>query len=191
MSTIQRGANLESTHLKKVNELANLTRGHGLYFFRNQDQYINNVVDFVISGLDRNEYSIIIENDRIIPLIQKRLTVLLDESRLEKVKFINNYDFYYAKGDFRINSIFDFLPNLIEGYSENDLPVRSWAHVEWRDETEVSKKLMDSEKEADVIVNETNLLSVCAYDSERVSEELKQGLLTCHNLLINDKENGV
>ena len=190
MSTIQRGANLESTHLKEVNELANLTRGHGIYFFRNQDQYITNVVDFVISGLERNEYSIIVENDRIIPLIQKRLTDLLDESRLEKVKFINNYDFYYAKGDFSINSIFNFLPNLIEGYSEN-LTVRSWAHVEWRDEPEVSKKLMGSEKEADVIVTETNLLSVCAYDSERVSEVLKQSLLTCHNLLINDKENGV
>ena len=55
MSTIQRGAYLESTHLKEVNELANLTRGHGIYFFRNQDQYITNVVDFVISGLKRNE----------------------------------------------------------------------------------------------------------------------------------------
>ncbi len=191
MSTIQRGAYLESTHLKEVNELANLTRGHGIYFFRNQDQYITNVVDFVISGLKRNEYTIIVENDRIIPLLQKRLTDLLDESSLEKVKYINNYDFYYAQGDFSINSIFDFLPNLIEGYSENDPVIRSWAHVEWRNEPNVSKKLMGSEIEADVIVNETNLLSVCAYDSERVSEELKQSLLTCHNLLINDKDNGV
>ncbi|MFT9599951.1 MEDS domain-containing protein [Mesobacillus sp.] len=190
MSTIQRGANLECVHLKEVNEIASLAKGHGIYFFQDQDRYISNVVDFVISGLERNEYSIIVENDRIIPLIQKRLTDLLDESRLEKVKFINNYDFYYDKGDFSINSIFDFLPNLIEGYSEN-LTVRSWAHVEWRDEPEVSKKLMGSEKEADVIVNQTNLLSVCAYDSERVSEELKQSLLTCHNLLINEKENGV
>ncbi|WLR57400.1 MEDS domain-containing protein [Mesobacillus subterraneus] len=94
------------------------------------------------------------------------------------------------RGDFRINSIFEFLPNLIEGYSEN-INVRSWAHVEWRDEPEVSKKLMGSEKEADVIVNETNLLSVCAYDSERVSGEFKEGLLSCHNFFINEKENGV
>lgn len=191
MSTIQRGANLECVHLKEVNEIANQAKGHGIYFFQDQDRYISNVVDFVVSGLERHEYSIIVENDRIIPLIQKRLTDLLDESSLEKVKYINNYDFYYAQGDFSINSIFDFLPNLIEGYSENDPVIRSWAHVEWRDEPNVSKKLMGSEIEADVIVNETNLLSVCAYDSERVSEELKQSLLTCHNLLINDKDNGV
>ncbi|WP_353654076.1 MEDS domain-containing protein [Bacillus sp. ISL-55] len=177
-------------HLKEVTEIANQVKGHGIYFFQDQDRYISNVVDFVVSGLERDEYSIIVENDRIIPLIQKRLKDLLDESRLEKVNFINNYDFYYAKGDFSVNSIFDFLPNLIEGYSEN-LTVRSWAHVEWRDEPAVSKKLMSSEKEADEIVTETNLLSICAYDSDRVSEELKQSLLACHNLLLNDKENGV
>lgn len=190
MSTIQRGANLESTHLKEVNEIARLAKGHGIYFFQDQARYISKVVDFVVSGIERDEYSIIVENDRLIPLIQKRLKDLFDESRLEKVKFINNYDFYYAKGDFSINSIFDFLPNLIEGYTEN-LTVRSWAHVEWRDEPEVSKKLMGSEIEADEIVTETKLLSICAYDSERVSKELKEGLLTCHNFFINEKENGV
>jgi hypothetical protein len=173
--------------LTEVNELAGLTRGHGLYFFENQDQYITRLVDFVISGLERDEYSIIVENDRIIPLITKRLMELLEESSLEKVKFVNNYDFYYAKGDFSVNSIFDFLPNLIEGYSELDLVIRSWAHVEWRDDQEINRKIMVSEQEADIIVTETELLSVCAYDSERVSKELEEGLLNCHNFLINDK----
>ncbi|MEH7886083.1 MEDS domain-containing protein [Bacillus sp. JJ1609] len=102
--------------------------------------------------------------------------------------FVNNYDFYYAKGDFRINSIFDYLPNLIKCNSEVDLVVRSWAHVEWRDEREVSKNILDSENEADKIVTVTKTLSVCAYDSERVSKEFKEGLLTCHNFLINEKE---
>lgn len=181
------GCNLESTHLKEISKLQNLTKGHVLYFFENHDQYISNVVDFVISGLELNEYSIIVENDRITPLIKKRLKVLLNESRLEKVKYVNNYDFYYAKGDFSMNSISDFLPNLIEGYSELDLVFRSWAHVEWRDEQEVSKKLSDAEDEADLIVCEMKLLSVCAYDSERVSNEFKESLLSSHNYLISDK----
>jgi hypothetical protein len=174
-------------HLKEVNELASLTKGHGLYFFENQEQYVTRVVDFVISGLEHGEYSIIVENDRLMPLITKRLMESVEESSLEKVKFINNYDFYYAKGDFSVNSIFDFLPNLIDGYSELDVVIRSWAHVEWRDEQEVSKKLIVSEQAADIIVTETELLSVCAYDSERVSKELEEGLLNCHNFLINDK----
>jgi hypothetical protein len=59
-------------------------------------------------------------------------------------------------GDFRMNSISDFIPNLIEGYSELDLVFRTWAHVEWRDEREVSKKLSLAEKEADPIVTERN-----------------------------------
>ncbi|WLR57399.1 MEDS domain-containing protein [Mesobacillus subterraneus] len=71
---------MECVHLKEVNEIANQAKGHGLYFFQDQERYISNVIDFVISGLERNEYSIIIENDRITPLIIKRLTVLLNET---------------------------------------------------------------------------------------------------------------
>ena len=177
---------MESIDLKEVHEIQDLTKGHVLYFFKNQDHYISNVIEFVLSGLERNEYSIIIENDRMTPLIKKSLTEKLNNNCLKKVMFVNNYDFYYAKGDFRVNSIFDYLPNLIEGYSEQDLAVRSWAHVEWRDEPEVSKKLSVSEKEADLIVAKTKLLSVCAYDSERVSNELKESLLSCHNFLVNE-----
>ncbi|MDF2038292.1 MEDS domain-containing protein [Cytobacillus oceanisediminis] len=177
---------MERIHVKEVHEMQDLTKGHVLYFFKNQDQYISNVIEFVLSGLEQNEYSIIVENDRMTPLIKKRLTEKLNNNCLEKVMFVNNYDFYYAKGDFRVNSIFDYLPNLIKGYPELDLAVRSWAHVEWRDEPEVSKKLSVSEKEADLIVAKTKLLSVCAYDSERVSKELKESLLLCHNFLVNE-----
>jgi hypothetical protein len=188
MSTIRWGANLESMQLKEVNELAGLTTGHGLYFFKNQEQYVTRLVDFVINGIERNEYSIIVENDRIIPLVSKKLAELFDESRLEKVVFVNNYDFYYANGNFSVNSIFDFIPNLIEGYSEIDLEIRSWAHVEWRDEQEINRKLIDSEQEAGIIVSEPEILAVCAYDSDRVSTELEKGLLSCHNFIISDKE---
>ena len=177
---------MESTHLKEVKDLKGVTRGHVLYFFENQDKYITRIVDFIISGVERNEYSIIVENDRIIPLINKRLSEQLDEKALVKVKFVNNYDFYYAQGDFSINSIFDFLPDVFEDDSDSEIVIRSWAHVEWRDEHEISNKLMGSEQEADLIVSETKLLSVCAYDSGRVSSELKEGLLNCHNLLIID-----
>ncbi|MBT2636787.1 MEDS domain-containing protein [Bacillus sp. ISL-39] len=178
---------MESTQLMKVNELAGLTKGHGLYFFGNQERYVTRVVDFVISGLERGEYSIIVENDRMIPLITKKLMESVDEGSLEKVKFINNYDFYYAKGDFSVNSIYDFLPNLIEGYSDLDVVIRSWAHVEWRDEQQINRNLIASEQEADTIVTEAKFLAVCAYDSERVNQELIEGLINCHNFIINDE----
>ena len=181
------GSILGQKHYKEINHLKNLSEGHILYFSENVEEYINNVVDFVMSGLEQNQYSIIIENDRISPLVKKRLTSMLKESDLNKVKFINNYYFYYVKGDFQCNSIFDFLPKLIENYTEQEFSVRSWAHVEWGDEQEVHNKLVASEKDADVIVSEKRLLSVCAYDSDRVSEELKRNLLTRHNFLMNDQ----
>lgn len=180
------GAVLKKMNFKVINNLKNLTEGHIIYFFENVEEYIKNVVDFVISGLEQNQYSIIIENDRLSPFLKKSLAQMLNESQLNKVRFINNFHFYFFKGDFRCESIFEFLPSLIEGYSEEGFSVRSWAHVEWGDEREVHKKLSDSEEEADVIVGEKRILSVCAYDSERVSEELKGGLLTHHNFLMNE-----
>ncbi len=180
---------MENIHIKEINNLENITEGHVLYFFEDSETYMQNVIDFVIAGLDQDEYSVIIENDRILPSLQKRLESTLDDSQLSKVKFANNFDFYYAKGDFRSNSIFEFFPKLSFGDPKQELAVRSWAHIEWRDEHEVCEKLSISEREADVIVKEARLLSVCAYDLDRVSEELKDSLLTSHSFLIYDQEN--
>ncbi|OCA87772.1 hypothetical protein A8F94_07955 [Bacillus sp. FJAT-27225] len=177
---------MEKTNFKSINHLKNHTEGHILYIFENLEEYINHIEDFVISGLEQNQYSIIIENDRINLMLKKRLATILSHSQLKKVIIINNFDFYYAKGDFQCNSIFECLPNLIEGYTEEGVAVRSWAHVEWGDEREVHKKLSISEKEADVIVSEKRLLSVCAYDSDRVNEKLKGNLSGRHNYLLKD-----
>lgn len=180
------GAGLVKMHFKTINHLKDLTEGHILYFFENEEDYINHVKDFVISGLEQNQYSIIIENDRINLMLKKKLEPILKHSQSNQVFIINNFDFYYAKGDFQCNSIFDYLPHLIDGYSPEGFAVRSWAHVEWGDEREMDKKLSISEKEADGIVRENNLLSVCAYDSYRVSEQLKGNLLNRHNYLLSD-----
>ena len=178
---------MKKTDFKAINHLKNLTEGHILYIFENMEEYIKNVVDFVSCGLEQNQYSIIIENDRINLMLEKVLPTMLSKSQLNKVFIINNYDFYYAKGDFQCSSIFEYLPNLIEGYSEEKCAVRSWAHVEWGDAREVHKKLTISETEADVIVSEKRLLSVCAYDSERVTEGLKRKLINRHNFLLDDR----
>ncbi|WP_456272820.1 MEDS domain-containing protein [Bacillus sp. AK031] len=176
---------LEKTHYKTINRLNNLTEGHILYIFEDVEEYIKNVVDFVNCGLEENQYCIIIENDRINLMLQDRLAKILNKSQLSKVVIINNFDFYYAKGDFQCNSIFEYLPKLIENFSE-EIPVRSWAHVEWRDEGEIHQNLSASEKEADVIVSQERLLSVCAYDSERVSGKLKESLINHHNFLLKN-----
>jgi hypothetical protein len=181
---------LAKTHINLINHLGTLSEGHILYIFNNVEEYIKNIEDFVISGLEQNQYCIIIENDRISHILKNMLTSTLAQSELDKVFIINNYDFYYAKGDFRCSSIFDYLPKLIEGYeAEKEFPLRSWAHVEWGDEREVHKKLATAETEADVIVSEKRLLSVCAYDFERVSEELKRSLINQHNFLFDDQKN--
>jgi UDP-glucose 6-dehydrogenase len=175
-------------NIKVITELKNLNEGHVLYCFESMEQYVKNVVAFVISGLEQDEYSIIIENDPICSSIKQSLAPMLNESDLNKVKFVNNFDFYYAKGNFQSNTIFEIFPHLLEDYPEQYPAVRSWSHVEWRDEREVVQKLAESEKESDIIIGETKLLSVCAYDSERISENLKKNLVTNHAFLLIDQE---
>jgi hypothetical protein len=178
---------LKSTRANEVNELQSLAKGHVLYFFKNQELYLSHIEEYIITGIKLNEYSVIVENDRLTSMIKHRLSKKLEDHSLQKVVFINNYDFYYAKGDFGVNSIFDYLPKVLDDYSEENAVVRSWAHVEWRDEEEISSKLLASEEEADEIVSDSRILSVCAYDSERASDDFKAGLLACHNYLLCDK----
>ncbi|TRZ39776.1 hypothetical protein CEQ21_02180 [Niallia circulans] len=177
---------MEKDQLTVIDNLKGLNEGHIIYFFEYIDAYIKNVIDFAISGLEQDQYSIIIENDRISPLILKGLKEIVSGSQLNKIKFINNYDFYFAKGDFQCASIFDYLPSLIKDYSKQQFSVRSWAHVEWGDVQEIHENLANSEQEADIIVKENRLLSVCAYDADRVSETTRNNLISRHGFLIND-----
>ncbi|MCD7036345.1 MEDS domain-containing protein [Metabacillus sp. GX 13764] len=177
---------MKNALVREVKDLKAVKKGHILYFFENEDLYIAHIVDFVISGIQQNQYVIIIENDRIAPIIKRKLASLLTIEQSLKVIVVNNFDFYYAKGDFASNSIFEYLPDMIEGYSAKGADVRSWAHVEWRDEEEASSKLTAAESEAVGIVEENNLLSVCAYNSERVTSEFKARLLGLHNYLLKN-----
>lgn len=180
------GAKLKQIEVQEVPDLRSLTKGHVAYFFTDQEQYVSNVVDYVIAGLRQNECTIIVESDRMAPMIVLKLAQKLTAPELDQVRFLNNYEFYYAHGDFRINSIPDLLPTLFKGEFDPDMCYRTWAHIEWRDESEVSK-LLHSEEQADIIVAEENLLSVCAYDSRRVSGDFRDRLLASHSIHLHDK----
>jgi len=104
------GAKLKQIEVQEVSDLRSLTKGHVAYFFTDQEQYVSNVVDYVIAGLRQNECTIIVESDRMAPMIVLKLAQKLKAPELDQVRFLNNYEFYYAHGDFRINSIPDLLP---------------------------------------------------------------------------------
>lgn len=187
VSLIKWGANLKQIEVQEVTNLRSLSKGHVAYFFTDQEKYVSNVVDYVIAGLRQDECTIIVESDRMAPMIVLKLAQLLTVPELDQVRFLNNFEFYYAHGDFRINSIPDLLPTLFKGEFDPDMGYRTWAHIEWRDESEVSK-LLHSEQQADFIVEQENLLSVCAYDSRLVSGDFRQRLLASHPIHLHDKD---
>lgn len=159
---------------------------HIFYHFHDQDRYINNLIDYITSALALGNHVMIIENDRIMPIIQQKINVQFNEEQLDMVHTINNYDFYCYRGDFHKETILSYFKNMITPYIEKNIPIQTWAHVEWRDQEEIFSTLAEYEEDADQMLQETNITSICAYDANRVPQTLKDILMDCHDYYMTD-----
>ncbi|RSD25474.1 MEDS domain-containing protein [Mesobacillus subterraneus] len=175
-------------HTKIKNLLVNVkdTGAHIFYPFENEERYIDNVLEYIRTALEHNNHVMVIENDRIMPEIKKRIEAEFDKEQIEMIHIINNYDFYCYRGNFHKETILSYLQKVIAPFIENNIPVLTWAHVEWRDQDEIFQTLSEYEKEADEILQATNLITICGYDSNRVPESLKETLLECHDYYMTD-----
>lgn len=159
---------------------------HIFYAFKDQEIYIDNVIAYVNSALELGNHVMIIENDRIIPIIQSKLDEKFEQEQLDMVHTINNYDFYCYRGNFHKETILSYLENMIAPFLEKNIPIQTWAHVEWRDQEEIFQTLGEYEKEADRMLQATNLITICAYDANRVPQSLKEILMDCHDYYMTD-----
>lgn len=162
------------------------TGTHIFYEFHDQERYINNVIAYVTSALELGNHVMIIENDRLMPMLQKKINDLFKEEQLDMIHTINNYDFYCYRGNFHKETILSFLKDMIAPYMEKNIPIQTWAHVEWRDQKEIFHTLGEYEQEADKMLQETNLITICAYDANRVPQTLKDILMDCHDYYMID-----
>ena len=162
------------------------TGAHIFYEFHDQERYINNVIAYVTSALELGNHVMIIENDRLMPMIQKKINDLFKEEQMDMIHTINNYDFYCYRGNFHKETILSFLKDMIAPYLEKNIPIQTWAHVEWRDQKEIFHTVGEYEQEADKMLLETNLITICAYDANRVPQTLKDILMDCHDYYMID-----
>ncbi|MCM3574036.1 MEDS domain-containing protein [Mesobacillus subterraneus] len=159
---------------------------HIFYAFENEEKYIENLIIYTAAAIGLGNHIMIIENDRIMPELQNRINVEFNEQQQEMIHTINNYDFYCYRGNFNKETILSYLDNMIAPFLEKNIPVQTWAHVEWRDQEQIFKDLGDYEKEADAMIKSTNLISVCGYDSNRVPDSLKAILMDSHDYYMTD-----
>ncbi|USK41747.1 MEDS domain-containing protein (plasmid) [Cytobacillus firmus] len=168
---------------------SNLQDGaHIFYSFDTPEKYIENALLFIEKGIKEEERVIIIENARLFPLIQKKISSIIKLNDSDKIHRINNYDFYYSSGDFHPTSINKYFATIVSPYVENNIPIRTWAHVEWGDHQEIFRKIEEFETEAHINVSEKKSISVCAYESDRITPELKNSLMKSHGYYLTDND---
>ena len=165
----------------KINQLFEDQKSvHVLYSYNEMESYIKQVVNYIREGIFAGDYVILIENDRIYPLIEKELDILLSKDQMKLVHRINNFDFYYSSGSYHPPAIQDYFNKTVQPYVENKISFRSWAHVEWTTMKDPLHLIEDFEKVVDEAVNQLSFPLICAYKGERMPEYLKTILMETH-----------
>lgn len=165
----------------KMNQMFKDQRNvHVLYSFTEQENYLNQVLDFIEIGIAAGDYVILIENSRLYPMIQKELSTRLTKEQLTFLHYVNSFDFYCSSGSYHPPAITAYFNKMIAPYLENKLTFRSWAHVEWATMEEPLHLIEDFEKIIDEAVNELSFPLICAYEGNRMPEYIKTMLLERH-----------
>jgi len=177
---------MESAFLKLTNKKNGI---HIFYSIKEIETYLNDLVSFVLAGVEQGDHVLVIESEKIIPMLNKKLKLLLSDKQLTYIHTINNFDFYCSNGSFQPRVIFGNLSTAIKSFNENNNSFRAWAHVEWAEQEGISALLERYERESDNFVAENDLYIVCAYDDDRVPNSLKTALMKYHEYVLT--ENGI
>lgn len=171
---------------EQTKKLQQSNGGHIFYEYQSEESYIQNTVSYIIAGIEQGDHVIVIENDRVYPKIERQLQNELSKEDFEKVHRVNNFDFYCFKGDFNSATIISYFKKFVEPFVNNNISIRTWAHVEWAEQEQITYYVGEYEKEVDQTVVEFGTTSICAYDESRVPPHLRQTLLSCHRYYMTD-----
>jgi hypothetical protein len=161
---------------------------HVLYSYNEMENYIKQVLSYIQDGIMAGDYVILVENDRIYPLIHKELSTRLTKEQMKLLHFVNNFDFYCSSGSYHPPAIEEYFNKTVQPYVENKISFRSWAHVEWATLEEPLHIIEEFERTVDKAVNLLSFPLICAYKGERMPEYLKTILLETHPYVLEDDD---
>ncbi|MCK6255525.1 MEDS domain-containing protein [Fictibacillus sp. KIGAM418] len=161
---------------------------HVFYYSFELESYIENAVSYIVNGVEQGDYILFLENERIYPLIIKELEEKLTTDQLKKVRFMNNFDFYFWNNNFYPQTILSNFSDIVTPWIEENRSIRTWGHVEWGDRKDFEKTLEEFEVEVDQMIKNVKVITVCAYDAGRVSDDLKVKLMEHHDFIMTDNE---
>ena len=166
--------------------LEKITEGHVFYGFENQEAYLNNLISFILSGIENHQQILIIENMRYLPIVRAKIDKLISAENQSTIRLVNNYEYYLSSGDFNTHTILTHFANDLSLLKKENSSIRTWAHVEWASSQPDAQLLKDFELSSDDFVLEERMLSVCAYSSKHLTSNLSVALEQSHKYVMTD-----
>lgn len=173
----------------KLNEIIELSNGgHILYVYENVECYVNNAVSYIISGIEQEHHLLVVDNQERLLLINEKLKNTLPQEKLTMVHYTDNFEFYGVYGNFDSEKIVNHFSKVLEPFCKKGISIRTWAHVDWKEEDNIASILKEFEDRADCCVKDAGLVSVCAYNAYTLTVSLQMDLMRNHEYFMTDKE---
>ncbi|MFC7784085.1 MEDS domain-containing protein [Rossellomorea sp. GCM10028870] len=86
-------------------KLVTLKKGHVFYQFQAKEAYLNNLMLFIRSGLEKNQHMLVIESMRNINKVRNRINRICRKEQQSFIYLVDNFDYYFLNGDFNTRNI--------------------------------------------------------------------------------------
>jgi len=172
-----------------LTEHLHVTSGaHIVYFYDERDCYIANAISFIRTGFEQNQHVIYVDSLERYGVVKDALEREYDGKTLETLKFIPNDDFYMMSVVFHMDHVFRNFKDAVQPFLDKHLPVRVWGHVDWGTQDDLLDRLYAYECHCDEAIAKYGVLTVCAYEAERVSAKIQNRMLRTHEYMMTDSE---
>lgn len=169
-------------------ELHVSNKGHILYLYETHASYIANVCEFILSGIHLHQSVLIVDTEENCGHIKSHLVKQGVDLQDQEVYFQISTKFYMENKTFCCESIVAHFQTAVESFIADGKQIRTWGNVKWLPLEDILRELVYFETVADQAIQESELLSVCAYDAEILPASIALKLKRSHGYVMTDTE---
>ncbi|WP_052712139.1 ATP-binding protein [Domibacillus indicus] len=162
---------------------------HILYLYSDRKKYWENMLSFIMTGLELEHEVILLESPDLFPKIKQELLGNgFSKEQIESIVFTDHQLYYKTCQSIGTEAILKELKGSLQPYIEKNLAIRIWSVVFRHEESCCEKDLPIYEQKANEILSQLRSFTVCAYDDSETSAGLAIDLMKGHSYVMTDDE---
>ncbi|MCF8565688.1 MEDS domain-containing protein [Alicyclobacillus tolerans] len=180
---------LEGLQSVRSIEPRGLFEGHILYFYESPHKYVENVVKYILDGVEYGYHVCIVDSKEKCLRISDKLRETVTDTELKWVHYIDNQLFYESHRPFDAGFAKAQFTKEIAPIVEHGVPLRVWTRLQRKsDQGNTYGRLKNWECELNEFTDKLALTTVCAYNATKVPASLQTALLHSHEYFMTDNE---